>query len=547
MLVSPERPGAYRTVGEALRDAAAGATIEIEPGTYAESLVVDGLAVTLAPTGRYGTVIVEAEPDRPTVLVTGGAQLTLRGLELRCVDGPAALSAAGGAVRLENCSLRAGQGVGIAASDRCELIAIDTRVSESRGGMVFDDAAGTLLRCVIDDIGTDGVVVGVFSSPLLRHTTISGCARRGVYVYRAGSPTLEDCEISHSGDSGVVVGDRGRATIRRTIVRGAGGVGVDIATGCDVTLEDCRLEGVSPPGVRIADGAAVRQSGALPADGPGPADAGTDAVEALLAELGAMVGLDRVKEEVRALIDELQVNEWRREEGLAVDAVSHHLVFAGAPGTGKTTVARLYGRLLRALGVLPEGGFREVSRRDLVGLYVGHTAEKTASAVEEAMGGVLFIDEAYTLTRSTSGNDFGQEAVDTLVKLMEDHRDRFAVIVAGYTGEMRAFLTANAGLASRFGKTLEFENYDPDQLVLIVERLATAADYELAAEVPEQLRSWFENLDRDETFGNAREARRLLEGMRKGQSGRLRRLNRRPTRDELRGLVLDDLRAATVG
>jgi SpoVK/Ycf46/Vps4 family AAA+-type ATPase len=252
-----------------------------------------------------------------------------------------------------------------------------------------------------------------------------------------------------------------------------------------------------------------------------------------------------VKAEVRALIDEIQVNEWRRGAGLAVGAVSHHLIFTGAPGTGKTTVARLYGQLLRALGVLPNGKFKEVSRRDLVGQYIGHTAEKATSVFEEALGGVLFIDEAYTLSRSSGASaDFGQEAIDTLVKLMEDHRDRVAVIVAGYTTEMRDFLDTNSGLASRFAKTMEFENYKPEELVLIADRIARNDDYVLAPGVDDALLEWFAQMERDQNFGNAREARRLLEGMRKAQAGRLRALGRMPTRDDLRTLVLDDLLAA---
>ena len=237
---------------------------------------------------------------------------------------------------------------------------------------------------------------------------------------------------------------------------------------------------------------------------------------------------------------------WRRQAGLSVGAVSHHLIFSGAPGTGKTTVARLYGQLLKGLGVLPDGKFKEVSRRDLVGQYIGHTAEKTNSVFEEALGGVLFIDEAYTLSRSSGGSaDFGQEAIDALVKLMEDHRDQVAVIVAGYTTEMLPFLDANSGLASRFAKTLEFENYNPDQLVLICNRIARNDDYALGDGREDALREWFDTVDRGQNFGNAREARKLLEGMRKAQSGRLRGLGRMPSRDDLLLLSLDDLLMAT--
>ncbi|MFC7480544.1 AAA family ATPase [Luedemannella flava] len=207
------------------------------------------------------------------------------------------------------------------------------------------------------------------------------------------------------------------------------------------------------------------------------------------------------------------------------------------PGHGKTTVARLYGKLLKGLGVLPGGEFKEVSRRDLVGQYIGHTAEKTTKVFEEAMGGVLFIDEAYTLSRSSGGGaDFGQEAIDTLVKLMEDHRDSIAVIVAGYTAEMVEFLAANAGLASRFAKTLEFENYSPAELVRIVRRIAQQDDYRLGEGLDDALLEWFSTIERDQNFGNAREARRLLEGMRKAQSSRLRALGRMPSRDDLLGL-----------
>jgi len=325
--------------------------------------------------------------------------------------------------------------------------------------------------------------------------------------------------------------------------------------GCRGLVEGCEVEHTAAPGILVDEGASpeiraaersIRQPqvGVRAPEGIGHQD--PERVDRLLGQLDAMIGLRGVKAEVRALIDEIQVNEWRRNAGLAVGAVSHHLIFTGAPGTGKTTVARIYGELLKALGILPKGMFKEVSRRDLVGQYIGHTAEKTTAVLEEAMGGVLFIDEAYTLARSSGGGaDFGREAIDTLVKLMEDHRDAIAVIVAGYTADMVDFLDANAGLASRFAKTMEFENYSPDQLVLIVNRIATNDDYLLAPGVDEGLLEWFGQIHTEQNFGNAREARRLLEGMRKAQSGRLRAMGRMPDRDDLRTLVLADLVSAT--
>ncbi|MEU9453135.1 right-handed parallel beta-helix repeat-containing protein [Streptomyces sp. NPDC048277] len=259
-----------------------------------------------------------------------------------------------------------------------------------------------------------------------------------------------------------------------------------------------------------------------------------------LDELNAMVGLQSVKHEVTDMINLLSASQRRMAAGLPASRINQHLVFAGPPGTGKTTVARLYGRLLRSLGVLPRGQLVEVARADLVGRYVGHTAQLTQEVFERALGGVLFIDEAYTLTPPGSPSDFGREAVDTLLKLMEDHREDVVVIVAGYTAEMNRFLASNPGLASRFSRHVEFPDYSSEELVTIVGQHAAASGFECAPDLPKALLTFFEAQPRDRSFGNARLARQTVERMATRQARRLAAMDS-PGMAELQTLLAEDL------
>jgi SpoVK/Ycf46/Vps4 family AAA+-type ATPase len=248
------------------------------------------------------------------------------------------------------------------------------------------------------------------------------------------------------------------------------------------------------------------------------------AIAAALAKLDAMVGLAPIKQEVQALIARKEVEQKRREQGLDVSSVSQHMVFTGPPGVGKTEVARLVGEVFRTLKVLRKGHVVETDRASLVAGYIGQTAIKTLDKCKEALDGILFIDEAYSLAANpgAGGADFGKEAIDTLLKFMEDNRDRIVVIVAGYRNEMRHFIDSNPGMASRFSKTLDFPSYSPAELSEIFKRMAAKQQFSLPEGFEAKLKPWIEGRSKAEDWANAREMRTLLERTREAQALRLR-------------------------
>lgn len=265
-------------------------------------------------------------------------------------------------------------------------------------------------------------------------------------------------------------------------------------------------------------------------------------LEELLAELDGLCGLEQVKQDVKSLINLVKVRRLREEAGLPVPPMSLHLVFLGNPGTGKTTVARLLARLYHAIGVLPKGQLVEVDRSGLVAGFVGQTALKTQEVIQKAIGGVLFIDEAYALVNQDNGNDFGREVIEVLLKNMEDHRKDLVVIVAGYSQLMEKFIHSNPGLESRFNKYFYFEDYDGAQLFTILQSMCVKNGYVLTPEgealARRELMALYE--DRDENFGNARDVRNLFEQAVARQSDRVARLEA-PTREQLMELHPEDL------
>lgn len=238
-----------------------------------------------------------------------------------------------------------------------------------------------------------------------------------------------------------------------------------------------------------------------------------ESVEELLEELNQLIGLTQVKEAVNRLVNLIRVQKMRAERGFKNSSASKHMVFSGNPGTGKTTVARMLGKIFHKLGVLPTGQLVEVDRSSLVSGYIGQTATKTKEAIDKAMGGILFIDEAYALTVNKGEQDFGQEAVDTLLKAMEDHRDQLLVIVAGYPEPMQEFLSSNPGLESRFNHFIYFEDYSSEEQLQILEQLCASQQYHLSENAKKAAKAYFDarTSNPPENFANARDVRNFLE------------------------------------
>ena len=293
---------------------------------------------------------------------------------------------------------------------------------------------------------------------------------------------------------------------------------------------------------KTPDKAPEKKSGGPEQPSEAPEPLPKEDMKDLLAELDGYIGLQTVKEEVHNLINMASVYQLRRQHDLPTTDMSLHLVFTGNPGTGKTMMARMMARIYRSLDILSRGQLVEVDRSGLVAGYVGQTAIKTQKVIEKAMGGVLFIDEAYALN-GRSENDFGQEAIDTILKAMEDHRDDLVVIVAGYTDLMDRFIHSNPGLESRFNRFLLFDDYTTDEMVEIFRMQCKKGCYQLTEEAQPLIRDYIAEESADDSFGNARGVRNLFEHVLVAQNNRLATMEKITREDLMTITAADVLRA----
>jgi DNA replication protein DnaC len=488
---------------------------------------------TVRGSGEYVAIVSEASTAGFTGLranVSKGAGIVVRN---------------GGRAEFADLSLELGAAVGLEVRDASQAKVSDARISTTntaavvlasgaraafgsvrlRGGglLVGESAEAAIQNSEILDAAGDGVRVASSGAISASRCRIRGAGAHGVHLEPGGRGSLTECEVLGSRVNGVHVDTTEPVQLQRCVVQGSGGSAVYQIEGHQLTMETLVTNSERKP-ERMRSSAEPHQAREVePAPAPQDGSGQESELDGPLGELESLIGLRGVKKEVTGLINLIKMSQRRQEMGLPVPPMSRHLVFAGPPGTGKTTVARLYGSVLAELGILAQGHMIEAARADLVGQYIGSTAIKTTELVTKALGGVLFIDEAYTLSASTggSGPDFGQEAIDALMKMMEDHRDELVVIVAGYSELMEKFLESNPGLASRFTRTIEFPNYTVDELVTIATNLCRKHYYELTDDAVDALTDYFERVPKGSTFGNGRVARKLFEAMVNNQASRL--------------------------
>ncbi|MEU6128254.1 right-handed parallel beta-helix repeat-containing protein [Saccharopolyspora sp. NPDC047091] len=486
-------------------------------------------------------------------------------------SGSGLLLAGTGEVVVDNASIETATSAAVELAESARAALTDTRITAGTeaalvltggraelvsallrgGGLRVGGAEVSMNDTEIVEALADGVLITAGGSVRAGSCRIRSAGGHGVHVTAGGGARFDECEVLGSAGDGAHLDTAEPVALHRCAVKGSGGVAVRrLQEDGRITVQDLVTDAAtaspqSPRGSRQEVDRSAPEPEESEVDNSLLGASGAE-LNGPLSELDSLIGLQGVKQEVRGLINLIRMSQVRQEKGLPMPPISRHLVFAGPPGTGKTTVARLYGAVLAELGILSKGHMIEAARADLVGQYIGSTAIKTTELVNQAIGGVLFIDEAYTLNAQSGGvgPDFGQEAIDALMKMMEDHRDELVVIVAGYSELMQGFLESNPGVASRFTRTIEFPNYSVEELVTIAGNLCRKHYYELTDDAIDELTNYFTRVPKGDTFGNGRVARKLFEEMISLQASRL--AQRPPARDsDLSRLTAEDIAPQT--
>ncbi|WP_152608267.1 right-handed parallel beta-helix repeat-containing protein, partial [Halalkalibacter okhensis] len=430
--------------------------------------------------------------------------------------------------------------------------------NENIGLWVKENGQGTIENCEIFKNRSENVLIESEGNPVIRRSKIYESEESGIWVTEKGLGTIEDCEIYSNTKGNVDIDNEGNPTITRSKIYKSAESGIWINNKGLGTIEDCEIyenkeqdlvvsEDSNPTIIEVKRQQEQRQSIETELVGA-TSSPSSPSLDEVLAELHSLIGMENIKEEIQKTIEFVQFNQDLTEFGIeaAEDIGAAHTVFYGNPGTRKTTVANLLGKLYKAMGLLTEGHVVQVNREKLVGEYIGSTAPKTQKKIDEAIGGVLFIDEAYELTNKGGNNDFGPEALALLLEEMENRKGEFIVVVAGYNQEMHQFLEVNPGLKSRFTQFFELQDYTPDELVRIANKMANDKKRSLSESAVELLHKHFTTLwrKRDRMFSNARLVRNYVEGMLQVQAQRCRQIPKDQwTREFLLTLTEEDVKA----
>ncbi|MCG7344045.1 right-handed parallel beta-helix repeat-containing protein [Sporosarcina sp. ACRSL] len=434
--------------------------------------------------------------------------------------------------------------------------------SEQCGIFVHDKGMGTIENCEISGNNFSNVVLAAEANPVVQNCQIHASEQSGVWVKQEGRGSFEDCEIHSNKHANIEIVTKGDPEFTNCKIFNSDSYGILVKDEGRGTIDNCEFYGNSEQDIYITDDSNLKviesmkrktkeQDIAEPAStGEASSSQPSEDLESVLAELHTLIGMENIKEDIQKTIDFIRFNKELAGFGIesnTIEVAAAHTVLYGNPGTGKTTVAKLLGKLYKAMGLLAEGHVVEVNREKLVGEFIGQTAPKTQAKIDEAIGGVLFIDEAYSLTNKGTDRDFGPEVIEVLLEQMENRKGEFIVVVAGYDKEMQQFLEANPGLQSRFTQHFHLQDYTPDEMLDIARKMVKEKQRTLSIDAEELLTKHFTALwrKRDRFFSNARTVRNYIDEMLQAQAQRCMRTPQEQwTKEFLLTLTAEDVQAA---